>query len=211
MRKERKGWSTYVGGSSQALGWWLLELLEELPRSKTQVSPVTVLKWALTFLTTFYFYSLHFNTKICHFQNRLVTLVLMEPRGVNDLYFWSSHAAFPKITRLMSANQCTSCMADAPRQKQTEERRLSVSVLQRHCRPLPLSLYSLSVFLLGTLYQIQNDHIWRPENETQLLNTFLVRLWTARTNLADPNSKFNSLWIILTWREVQLALNRMGC
>lgn len=32
--KGRKGCNTYVGGSSQALGWWLLELFEELPRSK---------------------------------------------------------------------------------------------------------------------------------------------------------------------------------
>lgn len=29
-----------MGWSSQALGWWLLELLEELPRSKTQTQTV---------------------------------------------------------------------------------------------------------------------------------------------------------------------------
>lgn len=32
--KGGKGCNTYVGGSSQVLGWWLLELFEELPRSK---------------------------------------------------------------------------------------------------------------------------------------------------------------------------------
>lgn len=37
-RKEKKKlqrWSTYVGWSSQAFAWWLLELFDELPRSKT--------------------------------------------------------------------------------------------------------------------------------------------------------------------------------
>lgn len=48
MRKERKGRGTYVGGSSQALGWWLLELLDELPRSKKHTNMIDEHKWEVT-------------------------------------------------------------------------------------------------------------------------------------------------------------------
>lgn len=48
MRKERKGRGTYVGGSSQALGWWLLELLDELPRSKKHTNMTDEHKWEVT-------------------------------------------------------------------------------------------------------------------------------------------------------------------
>lgn len=47
----------------------------------------------------------------------------------------------------------TKTETDREGDSKSEERRLSVSVLQRHCSSLPPSLYSLSVLLLGTLYQ----------------------------------------------------------
>ena len=52
----------------------------------------------------------------------------------------------------------------------------------------------------------QHVSIWRPGNETQQSTVFVVRSGTAGTNPADSTFNFNSLWIILTQRELQLAL-----
>lgn len=72
MRKdeERKEWSSYVGWSSQALGWWLLELLEELPRSKKnkkkQNTRLMNIKYILkTYISEMYVLTIVFVTIIC--------------------------------------------------------------------------------------------------------------------------------------------------
>ena len=48
--------------------------------------------------------------------------------------------------------------------------------------------------------------IWHPENETQQSSVFVVHSGTAMTNPTDSTFNFNSRWILLIWRELQLAL-----
>lgn len=195
--------------------WWA-----QVGSNRVQISPVTAPKQTFQ-VSVLYFYSLHFNTNICtfyfcHFQDRLVTLVLMQLRGVNDLCFWSSHAAFPKSQdwcQSISAHHTWQTYQDRNRQRGRLKKWGKASQCLCSAKTLQLfatiSLFSQCVAARDAL-PIQNDHIWRAGNETQLLNTFLVRLWTARTNPTDSTSKFNSLWIILMWCEVQLALHRNG-
>ena len=53
---------------------------------------------------------------------------------------------------------------------------------------------------------IQGDLLAEMDSST----IFLLSLQTARTNLTDSTFKFNRLWVILMWREVQLAWREMS-
>ncbi len=59
-----------------------------------------------------------------------------------------------------------------------------------------------------SLLPTQNVAVWHSGNATQRLTNSVVHLETARTNLTNSSFKFKSLWIILIWHEVQLALHR---
>ena len=52
----------------------------------------------------------------------------------------------------------------------------------------------------------QHVSISHPGNETQQSAVFMVRSGTAGTNPTDFTFNFNSLWILLIWCELQLAL-----
>ena len=84
----------------------------------------------------------------------------------------------------------------------------SVSQMQRHCSLLHGFSYFLRVLLLWALRPTQNGEIWRPGNETPQAAIFEVHSRTAETDPTDSTSKFNRLWVILIWCELQLALTR---
>ena len=83
-----------------------------------------------------------------------------------------------------------------------EQRRVSVSYLQPSAQMFLFSHFVAAWDSSPT----QHVSIWHPGNETQQATIFEVCSGTAGTNPTDSTFNFNSLWILLIWGELQLAL-----
>ena len=141
---------------------------------------------------------------------------------------WGKTGANRRIFMPPSQNhkidQCTSCAADVARRDKDVRRHKKRKqtgrdtgtgrkgmLVSRICRdPAALCLDFLIFSLCCSGHYQPNMWLFYVWEWDSIWAIFVVHLGTAGTNPIDSTFKFNSLWIILNWCELQLALHRNG-